>query len=291
LGYEVDVLIEPDYIESVDLLEGAPEIRHLFYRSRSRNEPSFAHLSGLAGNYYDIATFTVWSQPLVSLSRATRKLVFDRVEWLRKGDSHSIGRIARELGWQQELPLPFVVPGKEQFDVEAGTIAIHPGCKSDWPWKKWHGFDQLAARLEKVLLVGRPADLDNSRTYFLHDFRWPAHARSYIGTLGLRQTAALLSQCAALVSNDSGIMHLGVALGIPTFGIFGITNPRRETIPAPNMFPITKALPCEQECRCRPWGSRDCERSLKCLRELTPDEVLAQVNAVLSGSGARLASA
>jgi ADP-heptose:LPS heptosyltransferase len=282
LGYDVDVLIEPDYVESVELLAGAPEIRQLFYRSRARNGPPIARLDGLAANHYDVAMFTTWSQPLVSLCKAARKFVFDRVAWLRQGDSQCIGRIARELGWQYALPSPFAMAGERRFDIEPGTIAIHPGCKPDWPWKKWHGFDELAARLERAVLVGTADDLDNSGTYFPRAFRWPAHIRSYIGLLSLRDTAALLSQCAALVSNDSGLMHLGVALGIPTFGIFGITSPSRESIPADNMFAITKALPCEPKCRCRPWGSRNCEHNLACLRQLTADEVVARVSTALS---------
>lgn len=31
LGYQVDVLLATDYLEAVSLLEGAPEIRNIFY--------------------------------------------------------------------------------------------------------------------------------------------------------------------------------------------------------------------------------------------------------------------
>ena len=95
--------------------------------------------------------------------------------------------------------------------------------------KKWHGFDELARLLPEVAIVGTPSDLDNQATYFRRPFDWAPHARCYIGQLNLRDTAALLAQCAALVSNDSGMMHLGVAAGIPTFGIFGITGRKVET--------------------------------------------------------------
>jgi hypothetical protein len=36
LGYQVDVLLAPDYPQVIRLLEGAPEIRHLFHVSSSR---------------------------------------------------------------------------------------------------------------------------------------------------------------------------------------------------------------------------------------------------------------
>ena len=168
-----------------------------------------------------------------------------------------------------------------------GTVALHPGCKPDWPWKKWHGFEELASRLPHVVIVGSPHDSENDRTYFGRRFVWPSHVRDFAGALSLADTAALISQCAALVANDSGLMHLGVALGVPTFGIFGITSPQRESIDAPHMFAITKGLPCEPACRLGPWGRRDCEHHLKCLRTLGADEVCDRIKAVVPVSLSR----
>jgi hypothetical protein len=174
-----------------------------------------------------------------------------------------------------------------KFDLPPGTIAIHPGCKYEWPWKKWHGFDDLARRFSNVVIVGTEEDLRTDNTYFRRPFVWPEHARDFMAKLNLRDTAALLRECAALVSNDSGLMHLGVAFGIPTFGIFGITSPQREMISAPNMFPITKGLPCEPACRKGAWGRRDCEHHLRCLKTLTPEEVFMKITATLSEQNER----
>jgi heptosyltransferase-2 len=140
----------------------------------------------------------------------------------------------------------------------------------------------LAARLERVVLVGSRDDLVAQRTYFRDAKPWPAHVQSLIGTLSLADTAALLSECSALVSNDSGLMHIGAALGIPTFGIFGLTSPARELMPLPNAHAVTKGLPCEAACRLRPWGRCDCEHHLQCLRTLQPDEVLEAIRETLS---------
>jgi ADP-heptose:LPS heptosyltransferase len=170
-----------------------------------------------------------------------------------------------------------------RFDVEPGTVALHPGCKPDWPWKKWHGFPELAERFPNVVLVGTEGDLENGDTYFKKAFAWPEQVRSFVGLLDLADTAALLRLCTALVSNDSGLMHLGVALGIPTFGIFGITSQRREAMPVANMHPITKGLACEPACRTRSWGRRDCEQHLECLKSLTADEVAAVVRRGVPG--------
>lgn len=45
--------------------------------------------------------------------------------------------------------------------------------------------------------------------------------------LGLGAYAAVLAGARKVVANDSGPMHLGVAVGAPTLGIFGVTDPRR----------------------------------------------------------------
>jgi ADP-heptose:LPS heptosyltransferase len=43
--------------------------------------------------------------------------------------------------------------------------------------------------------------------------------------LPLVKLAATMSQCSILVSNDTGPMHLGPALGVPTLGLFSIARP------------------------------------------------------------------
>ncbi|HAL92554.1 MAG TPA: hypothetical protein DCM68_05965 [Verrucomicrobia bacterium] len=40
------------------------------------------------------------------------------------------------------------------------------------------------------------------------------------GGLGVRQSAALLSRCAAYLGNDTGTMHLAAAVGVPCVGVF-----------------------------------------------------------------------
>ena len=290
LGYEVDVLMAPDYLDSIALFEGSTAIRRLLFTpspwSRERGE----RLDGLTREAYDVATFTVWSQPLRGRVHAKRVLTFDRQEWLRGGDMVCAGRLARALGWVEPMPAPFAMTSGRRFDLPSGTVALHPGCKPDWPWKKWHGFADLAAALPNVAVVGTPADLQNGGTYFDREFVWPSHVRNYIATLGLRDTAALLQQSAALVSNDSGLMHLGVALGTPTFGIFGITSPEREAIPTSSMHAFTKGLPCEPACRTRSWGRRDCEHHLECLKSLTAGDVLSRIAeaGVVTGCDARV---
>ena len=269
-GYLVDLLIRPDYVETVDLVRGAPDVCEVWtVPPKDRT--------------YDVAAFSFWATDLARSVTADRKLLFDRAEWLRNGDSFCVAKIARQLGWRDPMPAPFAVASDRKFDIPPGTVAIHTGCKPDWPWKKWHGVDAFAALLPDVVVIGTPADLDNRGTYFEREFQWPGHVRNYVGKLSLRDTAALLKHCAALVSSDSGMMHLGAALGIPTVGVFGITSPAREGVPAKNLFPVTKGLACEAACRAAPWGRRDCEHHLRCLKELTAREAKTRLDDALRG--------
>lgn len=277
LGYDVDVLVAPDYADAASLLRGAPEVRRLYVLPSPWNGSGGTDVAGLGERVYEVAVYTVWTDIYRARVRARRVVSFDRSTWLAHGDSTCVEAAARELGWSGPLPRPFVVPSGRRFGLPPGTVALHPGCKPDWPWKKWHGFDALAARLPHVAILGTRGDLDNRHTYFAREFAWPPHARSFVGALDLADTAALLRECAALVSNDSGLMHVAAALGIPTYGIFGITSPAREALPVANMIPVAKGLPCEPTCRRGPWGRRDCERHLECLRTLSADDVLARM--------------
>jgi ADP-heptose:LPS heptosyltransferase len=286
-GFAVDVWIEPDYPDIARLLEPAAEIRRVY--SRSRNDPG-----ELPRERYEVATFTYWSRHLAERVSAATRLTFERDLWLREGDTRSVERMARQLGWTGTLPPPIAAASTRRFNLPAGTLAMHTGCKPDWPWKKWHGFAELAQKFPHVALIGTAPDFDNTGTYFGRSFRWsghirqpghvrwPGHVLDYTGKLDLRDTAALISQCAALVANDSGIMHLGAALGVPTFGIFGITSPAREAMALPNMIPVTKGLACEPACRTQQWGRRDCEYHLECLKTLSAGEVAERIQAHLA---------
>lgn len=288
LGFEVDVLLATDYPEVAQLLEGAKEIRQVIQVPSERGGSTSASNWGLKSlprdvttEEYDIAAFTAWSAPMRNGVRARRAMAFDHARWLAEGDSRSIERIARDMGWSGDMPEPFAMASERRFDLPSGTVAIHPGCKAEWPWKKWHGFDELAHKFRSVVIAGTQEDLLTTGTYFQRDFEWPERAHNFVGRLSLTDTAALLRECVALVSNDSGLMHLAVALGVPTFGIFGITSPQREGMRLKNLYPITKGLPCEAACHAGTWGRRDCEYHLQCLKTLTAEEVFMKVTATL----------
>jgi ADP-heptose:LPS heptosyltransferase len=100
----------------------------------------------------------------------------------------------------------------------------------------------------------------------------------------LRPLKALLGRCRAVVTNDSGIMHVAVGLGVPVVAIFGATvlelgfGPigRRDVV-------LQRDLPCRP---CGVHGARRCWMGHgRCMREIASDEVLRSVLAVMEGNG------
>ena len=100
------------------------------------------------------------------------------------------------------------------------------------------------------------------------------------GDLTLRQTVEALRRCALVVTNDSAPTHLGVAAGIRVLTLFGSTVPEYGFAP---FGPRGRTLGIEIYCRpCTDHGRQDCpQRHFRCLREITPDRVLAEIRQML----------
>ena len=99
------------------------------------------------------------------------------------------------------------------------------------------------------------------------------------GGTTLRQLACLISRCDLIVTNDSGPMHLAVAMGVPTVSIFGPTDPRL-TGPYGEGHSIVRA---DLECLC--CGRRVCPRNIECLRRISVEEVLRETRRLLHNRG------
>lgn len=113
-------------------------------------------------------------------------------------------------------------PGRELI------IAVHPGSshpRKHWPWRR---FAALCRRLNdeyeaRVLLLSGPSERGAVR-----DIAARAEGRPIVVRRPLGVVAALLTECALLIANDSGMMHLGAAVGVPVVGLFGGKRARPE---------------------------------------------------------------
>ncbi|WP_212827824.1 glycosyltransferase family 9 protein [Polymorphospora rubra] len=110
--------------------------------------------------------------------------------------------------------------------VPAGPrVVLHPGASD--PRRRWppDRFAQVADRLAadgfEVLVTGTPAERD-----VVEAVRSAARApvRPLVGVLSLGGLAGLFADCAVVVSNDTGPVHLAAAVGTPTVGIYWIGN-------------------------------------------------------------------
>jgi heptosyltransferase-2 len=88
------------------------------------------------------------------------------------------------------------------------------------------------------------------------------------GDTDVAELKALLSLCNGFAGNDSGAMHLAAALGIPSVGIFGSTNPARTGPVGP------KATSIYHPVTCSPCLKRTCRFGhYQCLRGIEPSEI------------------
>lgn len=97
--------------------------------------------------------------------------------------------------------------------------------------------------------------------------------------LPLPRLAAELAACRAVVTNDSGLLHLAEAAGTPVLALFGPTVRAFGYYPC---LPDSRVLERDLECRpCSRNGRRPCWRGdLACLAALEPPAVLAALLAM-----------
>ncbi len=163
-------------------------------------------------------------------------------------------------------------------------IAFNPGASH--PVNRWSIAhfaalaDMLARKLDaRVVIVGGPEDAPLAEELFAQAASKPL---LLTGKTGLLQLGAVLAQCDALVSGDTGPMHLATAVGLPVVALFGAADPAR-TGPVGNGHIIMQAenVPCVP-CRSRTCGN---PRYLECMEKLSAERVFEAVEKLVRGKG------
>jgi heptosyltransferase-2 len=103
----------------------------------------------------------------------------------------------------------------------------------------------------------------------------PERVTILAGELSLRESVALLSRCAAVVSNDTGPAYIAAALDRPLVTIFGPTDPNQISPFSPTARQVRKLVPCA------PCLLKDCPIDHRCLTGVTPDMVYQALLAAL----------
>ncbi|MEW6619388.1 MAG: lipopolysaccharide heptosyltransferase II [bacterium] len=170
----------------------------------------------------------------------------------------------------------------EGISKEDILIGIAPGAY--WATKKWpkERYIELANWLiqnkkSKIVIFGGKDEVELSQEIKLALFNKPIVAA---GRLSLMETAALLKRCKVLITNDTGIMHISVAVKTPVVAIFGPTVKEFGYYPyrGANRV-ISKDLPCRP---CSTKGSSKCPiKTFDCMRLISSNEVLEAVKELL----------
>ena len=149
-------------------------------------------------------------------------------------------------------------------------VGIAPGA-SYGPAKKWfpERFALVADRLidafsAQVMLFGSSADKE-SVAQVQQNAKFPLCTLA--GTTNLTETMALIARCRLFISNDSGLMHLAGAMGIPVIAIFGSTNPEATSPPGHKNMIIHKDVSCS------PCLKPVCPTDFRCMDLIRVDDV------------------
>ena len=101
----------------------------------------------------------------------------------------------------------------------------------------------------------------------------PSHILNWCGSTSLDEAIALIGLSKAVISNDSGLMHIAAALKTPQVAIFGSSDPAHTPPLSDKAEVIWLNLPCS------PCHKRECPLGhLKCLTDIQPEQVLATLN-------------
>ena len=96
-----------------------------------------------------------------------------------------------------------------------------------------------------------------------------------IGQTTLDELISELRDCRALLTNDTGTMHLAALLGVPVVAIFGSTEPQL-TGPLGDGHIVLR-----RHVECSPCFLRECPIDFRCMKEVTTQEVVNAMKSIL----------
>ncbi len=104
-----------------------------------------------------------------------------------------------------------------------------------------------------------------------------ASAQNLCGETTLRELMDLIARSRAVLTNDTGTMHLATLIGTPVIAIFGSTEPAL-TGPRGSRHRILR-----HHVACSPCFLRECPLDFRCMKAISPQEVTATLCEVISG--------
>ncbi|MGE3524047.1 MAG: glycosyltransferase family 9 protein, partial [Candidatus Dadabacteria bacterium] len=148
-----------------------------------------------------------------------------------------------------------------------------------WGTRKFAGLARsLAEEGLGIVLLGGPGDVESSA-----EVKRGLDYESVLDLTGktpLKETAAIISMLDVLVSGDTGLMHIAYGAGTPTVSLFGAGIEEKWAPRGSRSAVINKRLSCSP---CTEFGyTPRCPYGVRCLREISVDEVKESVLDLLS---------
>ncbi len=148
------------------------------------------------------------------------------------------------------------------------------------PTKRWptEHFATLAQKLIaenpniQIVLLGSKSDHALGQE-ITSQVKINGNLHNWCGNTSLDEAIALIGMSKAVVSNDSGLMHIAAALNTPQVAIFGSSDPVHTPPLSDKAQVIWLNMPCS------PCHKRECPLGhLRCLKDILPEQVLATLN-------------
>lgn len=220
-----------------------------------------------------------------------RKWLYTVFKMDRLPDRHIVERAFEAVHHLGVTPdgqgLDCFIPPDEEVDLDefpakyrAGYVAIVIGAR--WATKRIpaHIVAQLVDGLnEPVVLLGGPDDvkLGMEINSMVEVKAWNA-----CGRFSIHGSASLVRQASAVITPDTGLMHVAAAFQRPTVVVWGSTTPRfgMEPWAAPHVNAEVNGLACRP---CSKIGRSSCPKGhFRCMRDQRVDQILSLKGLVAS---------
>jgi heptosyltransferase-2 len=202
--------------------------------------------------------------------------------------------LLRSLGFDAAPGIPSlkISPGRvkaaEEILESSGVkesdslVGMSPGAKFGSA-KEWFPdrYAQLARRISaelgaRILILGNLGD----RQAASQICGGAVSAIDLTGRTTLAQAIGLIARCRLFISNDSGLMHVAAALGVPLMAVFGSTDPLRTGPLNKNSRVFHKSLPCA------PCLKPECPEDRECMARITVEEVFEEAKEMWNSNDA-----
>ncbi len=174
-------------------------------------------------------------------------------------------------------PDPAGVAPVAEEDLQ-GTVVLHPfpgGALrrlKEWPEENWVALGKkIVGTGRRIMITGGCDDAEAADRLAA---RIGDQALSRAGSYNLNQTAWAIMKSGRLVTVDTGVMHLGSAVGAKVVSLHGPTSPERWGANGPGANAIYHSFPCSP---CISLGFESKCRDPKCMQEIKVDEVFSSL--------------